>query len=259
MARGVEPWSHDEVPFRPPRRRYGWLGWLLFLLVMALTGAFISYVYMPLREQRVALQAQVTERDQRVRTSAKRLADSQTKLAEFKRTQEQLSGQLVQAQEEKDKIEAELRRVQSELQAKLEPEIQAGNVRIKRRGNELVVDLADEILFDSGKSELLDSGKKVLAPVAPTLARLKEFTIQVAGHTDGARVTNPATQERFPTNWELSTARATNVVRFLQESGKVPGERLVAMGFAQYRPAASNATESGRQQNRRIELVLARR
>lgn len=71
-------------------------------------------------------------------------------------------------------------------------------------------------------------------------------------------MTNPATQERFPTNWELSTARATNVVRFLQESGNIPGERLVAMGFAQYRPAASNASASGRQQNRRIELVLIR-
>jgi chemotaxis protein MotB len=78
----------------------------------------------------------------------------------------------------------------------------------------------------------------------------------VGGHTDQMRVSNPETQERFPTNWELSTARATNVVRFLEDRGKLPGSRLVAAGFSQFRPVASNTTEQTRQQNRRIELVL---
>jgi chemotaxis protein MotB len=66
----------------------------------------------------------------------------------------------------------------------------------------------------------------------------------------------PGLRERYPTNWELSAARATNVVRHLQEKARLPGERLVASGFAQYRPAASNRSQAGRRQNRRIEIVL---
>ena len=176
--------------------------------------------------------------------------------AELRASREQLSGQLARTEAEREKLEAELKRVQSELSAKLEPEIHAGNVRIKRRGNELVVDVSDQILFDSGRAEVNESGQKVLAQVAQSIIALKGYRIQVGGHTDNVRVVNPETKERFPTNWELSTTRATNVVRFLQEKGRIPGARLVAAGFSEFRPAASNATEKDRQKNRRIEIVL---
>jgi chemotaxis protein MotB len=146
--------------------------------------------------------------------------------------------------------------VQSELASILEPQISAGNVSIKRRGNELVVDLSAQILFDSGRAEVNEAGQKVLAEVARSLVAVKGYSIQVGGHTDQMRVTNPETRERFPTNWELSTARATNVVRFLEERGKIPGSRLVATGFSQFRPVAPNNTEENRQKNRRIELLL---
>ena len=253
MAKQYETWSEQEIPVR---RRGGWLGWLLFVLLAAGTGAFFWYSYLPLRLHRNALQQQLEERDLRVKRAASKLSESETQLVELKRAQETLSGQLVQTQAEKERIEAELKRLQSDLSSKLEGEIQAGNVHIKRRGNDLVVDLADQILFESGEPEVNESGQKVLGQLAPTLAQMKQYTIEVGGHTDSAKVTSPTTQERFPTNWELSAARATNVVRFLQEKGRVPGERLIAMGFANYRPAANNATAEGRQQNRRIELVL---
>jgi chemotaxis protein MotB len=240
-------------------RRRGWLGWLLFVLLSAGVGAFVWYLYLPLRKTNAALVARVSEGDERSRSSNKKLSDSEAALASLKVTHDRLSGQLVQTQADKEKVEAELKRLQEDLATKLEPEIQAGNVHVVRRGNDLVVDLADQILFESGKSEIHENGKKVLGQVAPTLAQLAEYSVQVAGHTDSARVVSPSTQERFPTNWELSTARATNVVRFLQESGNVPGERLAAMGFAEYRPAASNASKDGRQKNRRIELVLIRK
>ncbi len=237
-------------------KRGGWLGWLLLVLFVAGAAAFVWYVYLPLRKERATLHTELAELDQKNLSTGRKLSESEAALSQLKLAQEQLSGQLVQTRAEKENIEAELKRLQAELTAKLEPEIQAGNVHVVRRGNDLVVDLADQILFESGKSEVLDSGKRVLGQVAPTLAQLRDFTVQVAGHTDSARVVNPATQERFPTNWELSTARATNVVRYLQESGQVPGDHLVAMGFAEYRPAASNASAEGRKKNRRIELVL---
>ena len=255
MAKHYETWSEPE--YKVPRRG-GWLGWLLFVLLAAAVGAFVYYLYLPLRAHRTDLQRQIEDRDQRVKRAAQKLKDSETQFTDLKRAQDSLSGQLVQTQAEKDRLEAELKRLQEDLSSKLEGEIQAGNVHIKRRGNDLVVDLADKILFESGNSDVHETGQKVLGQVAPTLADLKQYTIQVAGHTDSAKVVSPTTQERFATNWELSTARATNVVRFLQEKGRVPGDRLTAMGFAQYRPAANNATAEGRQQNRRIELVLIR-
>jgi len=79
--------------------------------------------------------------------------------------------------------------------------------------------------------------------------------IQVSGHTDSHPISEKlATQ--FPTNWELSTARAVNVVRFLQEKANVPAKNLVATGYGEYHPIASNKSSSGRARNRRIEILL---
>jgi chemotaxis protein MotB len=187
------------------------------------------------------------------------LKDAEERYARLEQDFQKVGGELKQTVAEKEKIEGELKALQGELAKKLEPEIKEGNVRIRRRGQDLVLDMADQILFDVGKAEVNERGKKVLGQVAQSVQGLTTYTLQVAGHTDSARVVTPETQERFPTNWELSTARATNVVRFLQERGKIPGQRLAALGFAEFRPAASNATEEGRQKNRRIEILMQSR
>jgi chemotaxis protein MotB len=258
MTEGLE--TIELVPVKKRRSRLGCLGWLLLLLVLGAVAALVKYVYLPLRAERARLEQQLaqqrhdaSEREKKLQTE---LADAQTHTTELATQQEQLSGKLAQTEAERQKLEDELKRVQNELSAILQPEINAGNVRIKRRGNELVVDVSDQVLFESGQADVKEEGQKVLAGVAPSLARLKGYTIQVAGHTDRARVVNPETRERFPTNWELSTARATTVVRFLEERGKIPGTRLEAAGFAEFRPVAGNATAEDRQKNRRIELVL---
>jgi len=118
-----------------------------------------------------------------------------------------------------------------------------------------VVDLIDKIVFDSGEAELNDAGKEVLRQVGETLAKVPDEILQVTGHTDNKPISRKLA-ERFPTNWELSVARATNVVRFLQEEVKIPGDRLVAAGMAEYRPVATNRTATGRRRNRRIEVRL---
>jgi chemotaxis protein MotB len=258
MGRRAEPWEDDGYAVAPQRRSGGWLGWLLFVLLLGGAGAFIWYQYLPLRKSEGELTRRSALSAEEAKRQAAKLKEAEADLAELSRKQESLSGQLAQTVAEKEKLEAELKSVQDALAAKLEPEIQAGNVHIRRRGNDLVVDLADQILFDSGKAEVHEKGQQVLMQVAPTLAGLSDFNIQVAGHTDAARVTSASTQERFPTNWELSTARATNVVRVLEEQGKIPGARLVAMGYSMYRPIATNDTTTGRQKNRRIELTLMR-
>jgi chemotaxis protein MotB len=210
-------------------------------------------------DTRAALEADLAKAKDRERGVAARLKQSEQRFADLERDLGKVSGVLRQTVAEKEKIEAELKGLQEELSKKLSPEIQEGNVRIRRRGQDLVLDMADQILFDTGQAELSESGQKVLAEVAQSVRELRAYSLEVAGHTDGTRITNPATQERFPTNWELSTARATHVVRFLQERGKIPGQRLGAAGFAEFRPADSNATEAGRKNNRRIEILLHQR
>jgi chemotaxis protein MotB len=249
-----EPYDDD---YRVPKRRSGgFLGWLLFVLVLGLAGAFVYYLYLPLRAQRAALEADIAKGKDRERAALEKLKQAGARLTGLEQDLTKVSGELQQTVAEKEKIEAELKGLQTDLAKKLEPEIQEGNVRIRRRGQDLVLDMADQILFDAGQAEVSDRGKKVLGGVAQSVAALATYSIQVAGHTDSTRVVTPATQERFPTNWELSTARATNVVRFLQERGKIPGQRLAAVGFAEFRPAGSNATEEGRSKNRRIEILL---
>jgi chemotaxis protein MotB len=263
MSRRVEAWEYEE-PLGDPRRSKrsgrsrGWLGWLLFILLLGAAGAFGWYVYLPLRKNALEMNQKGQQTADEARRQVAKLKETEARIADLTTKQEALAGQLVQTVAEKEKLESELKSAQDALSEKLEPEIQAGNVHIVRRGNDLVVDLADQILFDSGKSEVIEKGQEVLGQVAPTLARLSDFSIQVGGHTDGARITSTTTQERFPTNWELSAARATNVVRVLEEQGKVPGSRLVAMGYSMYRPTATNDSAAGRKKNRRIELVLIR-
>lgn len=253
MAQGYD--TIELVP-RQRRSKLGIIGWLLFLLLGGAVFAFVKYVHLPLRTERARLESDLAQAGEREKRLKKSVADAEAHALELESKRDQLTGKLAETEAERDKLEGELKRVQNELSAVLEPQITAGNVRIKRRGNELVVDVSDQILFDSGRAEINDEGQKVLAQVAPSLAKLEGYTIQVGGHTDRTRVVNPETQERFPTNWELSAARATNVVRFLEEKGKVPGARLTATGFAQFRPVSGNATEKDRQKNRRIELVL---
>ncbi len=95
----------------------------------------------------------------------------------------------------------------------------------------------------------------MLLQVADVLKKLTDKQILIQGHTDNVPI-GGVLKEKYPTNWELSVDRATHVVRFLQEKGGVPPEMLVAAGYGPYRPVASNESDDGRSQNRRIEIVL---
>lgn len=142
-----------------------------------------------------------------------------------------------------------------DLQKKLEKEIQEGQVQITEMKNRLTMTMVDKIIFPSGSAEISKEGKKVLDKVVSILKEVKDKRIEVEGHTDNVPIVS-SLKKRFPTNWELSTARATEVVRYLQEAGGLDPELLSATGFAEYKPVASNDTEAGKHKNRRIEIVL---
>lgn len=215
--------------------------------------------------QRIAeLNREMKKQADAVRAQQQAVQEQQQKAAELEKSQASLktdldakAAQLNDAIREKEALIAELKEAQRDLTTTLGKEIAAGDVLIQERRGELVIDVADKLLFDEGKAEISDAGKELLKQVAASIKRLPpKLRFQVGGHTDSQRVVSPELVERYPTNWELSTARASNVVRNLQEVGKVPGSKLIAAGFAQYRPASTNNTKAGRQKNRRIEIVV---
>lgn len=136
----------------------------------------------------------------------------------------------------------------------LSKEVEKGQLQVRQYQNMLAVDLAEQIFFDSGRATLKAGGKDVLKKVGEALKGYENKVIRVVGHTDNVPLAK-SLQGTFPTNWELSVARATNVVRYLQEVG-IPPQRMVPSGRAEYDPVAPNDTPEGRQKNRRIEIML---
>ena len=125
------------------------------------------------------------------------------------------------------------------------------SMAINQRG--LVISLANTSFFDLGEATLRPEAYKTLRTIAGTLA-FEKRAIMVEGHTDNV----PITTARFPSNWELSTLRATTVVRTLITDFKLPPKRLSAAGYGEYYPVASNATPEGRAKNRRVDIVILR-
>jgi chemotaxis protein MotB len=142
-----------------------------------------------------------------------------------------------------------------DLTAGLKSEIANGQIQITQLKGKLTVNLVDKILFDSGKAEIKDDGRKVLDKVGDVLKSVTGKAINIEGHTDNKPIAGDL-RSKYDTNWELSTARATAVARYLQDKAKVDPTSLVASGFGEYHPIASNDTPEGRAQNRRIEIVL---
>jgi chemotaxis protein MotB len=129
--------------------------------------------------------------------------------------------------------------------------IASGKLRVKIVRGRMVVELSENILFDSGRADLKTEGQAALTEVASVLSSIGDRDFQIAGHTDNV----PIKSARFPSNWHLSTARALTVTQHLADHG-VPSVRLSAAGYGETQPAATNDTPEGRQQNRRIEIVL---
>ncbi len=137
----------------------------------------------------------------------------------------------------------------------LKEEIAAQEIELVEMEDTLKVVFIDKILFDSGSVEINQKGKKILLVVADSIRAHRVQNLLVEGHTDNMPL-GPTLKERFPSNWELSAARAAAVVGFLQKKGRLQPERLSARGYSYFRPVASNETKEGRHQNRRIEIIL---
>jgi len=157
--------------------------------------------------------------------------------------------------EEQKTVISELDDTKQKIESSMKEQIEAQEIKIEEIEGKLKVTFVDKILFDTGSVEINQRGKEVLLTIAGSLKENENQNIVVEGHTDNVPI-GMVLRDRFPTNWELSAARATAVVRFLQDNGGLNPERLTASGYSYYLPVASNDTEEGRSQNRRIEIIL---
>ena len=140
------------------------------------------------------------------------------------------------------------------LLEKMKSEISQGQVTISELQGKLTVNMVDSILFDSGKAEVKRGGLEVLGKVVSILKDVRDKSIRIEGHTDNVQISR-ALAQRYPTNWELSAARAINVARYLQGQGIDPGQ-LSTVAYGEWKPVAGNDTDEGKAKNRRIEIIL---
>lgn len=228
--------------------------WLVSLIVLTagVVGALFYWFYLPQEEALNRARREASDCLQEASALHGRIADLEDMLDQVQQSSAQLASQI----EQKENELSSARAAQDELMEELKQEIEDGHIQVERLRGQLKVDLVDEILFDSGEAELNPAGIGVLKKVGTILKKAEGRQIVVHGHTDNVQIVGRLA-ETFPTNWELSAARAVNVTRFLQDTAGMNPKQLSAAGFSEYQPRADNATAEGRQQNRRIEIVLA--
>jgi len=179
------------------------------------------------------------------------LAKSQAQVSELKNILGNSQQRVDELQREKDAALQAHKSLEDEMRASLESK----DVTISKLQGKLTVNILDRILFDSGEADLKSEGEAVLRKVADILAQHPSLKIHVIGHTDNVPIRAGA-RNRFASNWELSTARATAAVRFLSEKAGVGPHRLGAVGYGEFRPVADNSTSEGRARNRRIAITI---
>ena len=198
------------------------------------------------------------------KTLGDRIKDLETKLGELDTSAKSKEAQLGKVESEKAATEnelAELRRQKEAaekriaaykaLQDKFRALVDTGKLQVVFRNGQMTLKLPSGILFPSGSAELSKGGQTALGDVVNILKQFQDRRFVVAGHTDN----QPIKTAEFKNNWYLSTARANSVVQFMIKQG-FPAKNLAAAGYGEFDPVAPNDKEDGREQNRRIEIIL---
>lgn len=208
-----------------------------------------------LTEEMLKVKAELREKEQRVKQLEEELSASNDEIIRLKAELDEMQRISREAIEARKKAVNELKGTYDSLVDELQEEIEKGRVAVTSLKDKLTLSMVDKILFDSGSAEVSKEGKKVLDRVGGILKKAHDKQIRIEGHTDNVKI-GVSLRDKFPSNWELSSRRATNVVRYLQDKADINPEVLSATGYGEYRPVASNDTDEGKAKNRRIEIVL---
>ena len=231
-----------------------------------------------MKEAEDKCKAELAKKEKQIGEQSKKITALQAEVASLKQIGEQQAGQISKLTSELTKVvkdrsrlrasAAQLKKALAEmakrkaeadrrvkqfldLLARFKKLIDAGKLKVKIADGRMVLALPTDVLFASGKAKLSDAGKAAVTEVTAVLVTLHKRRFQVEGHTDNVPIKTP----RYPSNWELSAARALGVVKTMMEAN-MPGALVSAAGFGEFRPVAGNNTPEGRGSNRRIEIVL---
>ena len=204
-----------------------------------------------LRAQVTAQQSQQTESAQKARRFERAYENSRARVRELQKN-------LVAAQKKLLRFEDRIRfqiQLEKDMKAQFARERRRGTIEVRRAGDRVVISIASAILFKSGSAKIRAESRALLVKFSSLLRRYANREVQVQGHTDNVQISDRLA-ERWETNWELSAARATRVLRYFVEVGNLDPRRVSGAGMGEFRPIATNDTREGRRTNRRIEIVI---
>ena len=242
------------------------------LLIAAAIGGGVGWMLSPAKADLKKARAQLATAQTAVKTEKDRADGAEQRAAVLEKDKTELEQKLSEVSAKAGEMEKKVADANQAAEKKLAAAIDKSQGEVSTEGDEIHLKLVDKVLFASGDDQLTDKGKAALDKVAKALAELPDKQIWVQGHTDdqpiiippapkpdpkktkkGAKPeAPPAPMVRFASNWELSAARALQVVHYLQDHGKIDPTRLAALAFSQYRPLS----RSNKAANRRIEIVL---
>lgn len=216
------------------------------------------------KESEEKLEAEIADLEQRIADLEETKVSLEEQLDEAKGTISMYESETGGLEEALEATKSELQELRKQRQAtekrleryrsiakKLASMVESGKLAVKIRDGKMVIELSNNILFDSGSTKIKDDGQEALKQLGSVLQEIEKRDFLIAGHTDNV----PINSSRFDSNWELSTARAVEVVRFMQENGVDP-DHLAAAGYGEHDPIADNEAEEGRALNRRIEIIV---
>ena len=210
-------------------------------------------------ETRVAdLRAQLTAQQSQQTESAKKAGRFERAYENSRARVRELQKNLVATQKKLLRFEDRIRfqiQLEKDMKAQFSRERRRGTVEVRRAGDRVIISIASAILFKSGSAKVRSESKALLVKFSSLLRRYSNREVQVQGHTDNVQISDRLA-ERWETNWELSAARATRVLRYFVEVGNLDPRRVSGAGMGEFRPIADNDTREGRRTNRRIEIVI---
>lgn len=146
-----------------------------------------------------------------------------------------------------------------ELNKNLSEEIKMNQITISELRGKLTVDILNHVLFEKGSADISEDGINILKKVSDALKKAQDKDIRIEGHTDSDPIWSKKLRRKYDSNWELSTTRATNILRVLVEKNGIDPKKIYAAGYGEFRPVVSNETSEGKAKNRRIDIVLVSR
>ena len=219
-------------------------------LLVAGAGCVTSGKYEKKAKEAQAAAARADEAAAKAAACESKAEALQKELTSATKAKDELQVRVASLAQEKGAAEAKSKQYE-QLAGQLQGQIKAGQIEISELRGKMTVKLKDKVLFPSGSAKLNADGQRALDAVADVFKDMQGKNVVVAGYTDNV----PTSGGAYKDNWDLSSARAISVVRYLQSKG-VPPQMLGAAGFSEFRPVAPNDSPANKSQNRRIEIAL---